>query len=125
MSDSGESIFKEDNNKINMIKYKKLCNEFEIPTNTDFRFKGGENGGLGTMFNYASRIGYVPKHAAYNPKRFQFNVKTTNEVEKIDYISQESAIDGWKQFVLEHSNGFLKTGVMLADTLSTNRTCNP
>lgn len=111
----GESIFKEDDNKINMIKYQKLCNEFGVPTNTDFRYKGGENGGLGTMFNYASRIGYVPKHVAYNPKRFQFNVKTTNEVERIDYIFQESAIDGWKQFLLEHSNGFSKAGVIRLD----------
>ena len=131
MSDSGWSIFKADDNKINMIKYQKLCNEFGVSTNTDFRFKGGENGGLGTMFNYSAASvfrkhgnsndytqdppGYYPLHGTYNPVRHQFVNQSSKTVTKIDYIYQESAIDGWKQFLLEHSNGFSKAGVVRLD----------
>src|SRR5271157_2151448 len=50
----GESIFDAMDNKVNMIKYQKLCNEFGVTKNNDFRFNGGDNGGLGTMYNYAS-----------------------------------------------------------------------
>ena len=39
----GESIFKTIDNNINMIKYQKLCNEFGIRNDTNFRFKGGDN----------------------------------------------------------------------------------
>ena len=47
----GDSIFNTTDNRIDMLKYQKLCNEFGVKTNTDFRFKGGDSGGLGTMYN--------------------------------------------------------------------------
>ena len=61
-----------------MLQYQKLCNEFGVNPNGinpthDFRFKGGENGGLGTMYNYWSGNGYHPlTGAVYNPNRYQF-----------------------------------------------------
>ena len=48
----GESIFDTLDNRVNMIKYQKLCNEFGVTNGSDFRFKGGDNGGLGTMYVY-------------------------------------------------------------------------
>src|SRR5258708_5181863 len=46
----GESIFNKTDNSINIVKYQKLCNEFDVSQNADFRFKGGKNDGLGTMY---------------------------------------------------------------------------
>ena len=112
----GESIFKTMDNNINMIKYQKLCNEFGVRNNTDFRFKGGDNGGLGTMYNYASSIGYRPlKGVTYSSSKFQFIEQTTSEAIKIDYVKQDSALEGWKQFMIEESQGFTKAGIIRLD----------
>ena len=121
----GESIFNATDNRIDMLKYQKLCNEFEVKPLTDFRFKGGDNGGLGTMYNYATHIGYRPfRGVIYNSKEFQFIPNSTNEAYKIDYVKQDAAIDGWKQFLLEKSNGFTKAGlVRLDDSIRTYVYC--
>jgi len=67
----GESLFNATDNDVNMMTYKKLCNEFNVNVNSDFRFKGGDNGGLGTMYNYVTRTGYRPlTETNYNPSRF-------------------------------------------------------
>ena len=112
----GESIFKTMDNNINMIKYKKLCNEFGVRNNTDFRFKGGDNGGLGTMYNYVSNIGYRPlKGVTYISSKFQFIEQTTSDAIKIDYVKQDLAMEGWKQFMIEESQGFTKAGIIRLD----------
>ena len=103
-------------NIINMIKYKKLCNEFGIRNNTDFRFKGGDNSGLGTMYNYVSNIGYWPlRGVVYISSKFQFIKQTTSEVIKIDYVKQDLALEGWKQFMIEESQGFTRAGIIRQD----------
>jgi len=54
-----------------------------ICCNADFRFKGGDNGGLGIMYNYWSKLGYhALKGSLYNPNKFQFLDSATNEAEK-------------------------------------------
>jgi len=112
----GESLFNTADNHINLLAYKKICNEFGVHANADFRFRGGNNGGLGTMYNYATRIGYRPlTGVSYDPSRFQFIPQTTSTVIKIDYISQSEAADGWVQFILEKSLGFTRAGVIRID----------
>jgi len=97
-----ESLFNTADNHMNLIAYKKICNEFGVDVNTDFRFKGGNNGGLGTMYNFSTRIGYRPlTDVSHDSSRFQFIPQTTNSVIKIDYISQSEATDRWIQFILE------------------------
>ena len=109
----GESIFNETDNRIDKIKFQKLCNEFDVK-DTDFRFKGGDNGGLGTMYNYHN--GYAPVHAAYVPSLYRFNIPPHNlGLIKIDYVFQDAAIDGWKQFILENAWGFTKAGIVRLD----------
>ena len=122
----GNPVFCPTDNNINMLQFQKLCNEFGVNPNginpsgvnptPDFRFKGGENGGLGTMYNYWSGNGYHPlTGAVYNPNRYQFIENSSNEVSKIDYIKQDAAIEGWKQFILEKSRGFTKAGMVRID----------
>jgi len=107
----GESLFNATDNHANMTAYKKLCNEFNVNVNSDFRFKGGDNGGLGTMYNYVTRTGYRPLTGTnYNPSRFQFIQQSTNRVIKIDYVLQKDAVDGWMQFSLDKSQGFTRAG---------------
>ena len=112
----GDQIFNPTDNHVNMLKYQKLCNEFNISMSSDFRFKGGENGGLGTMYNYWTNMGYHPvdwRH--YDPKTTQFISQSTNEVLKIDYVRQDAAIEGWKQFIPPTSRGFTRAGSVRID----------
>lgn len=114
----GDQIFNATDNHINLLKYQKLCNEFNISQSADFRFKGGDNGGLGTMYNYASRRGYVqlPKDwQNYNPNRFQFIDQSKDDIVKIDYIKQDAAVEGWKQFIPDTSEGFSRAGAVRLD----------
>lgn len=126
----GDSIFSETDNKINMLKYQQLCNEFGVETNVDFRFKNGDNGGLGTMYNYTGVAcftkdsngsytkkppGYYPLYGNYNSKIHKFVNQSTGSIIKIDYIWQKDASAGWKQFLLEKSEGFTKAGVARID----------
>ena len=46
----GESIFKQIGNRFDKVAFLKLCQEFNIPGDSDFRFRGGKNHGLGTIF---------------------------------------------------------------------------
>jgi len=111
----GESIFNSSNNNINMMVYKKLCNEFNISADSDFRYKGGNNGGLGTMYNYFPGRGYAPLTYAYDPSVYQFIDQSTATIMKIDYITQSDGLEGWKQFILKKSHGFTRAGVIRID----------
>ena len=119
----GQTIFNATINRIDKLKFQKLCTEFNISTNSDFRFKGGRNGGLGTMYNYYPPPGgYRPviDEGEYNPicgfnKKCQgFDWKAVNRLH-IDYITQDQALEGWKQFLLEKANGFTKAGIVRID----------
>ena len=112
----GDQIFKDTDNHINMLKYQKLCNEFKVSPSADFRFKGGENGGLGTMYNYWTGQGYHPVHwRHYDPNHTQFIRQSTNQVLKIDYVRQDAATEGWKQFILQNAKGFTRAGAVRID----------
>ena len=112
----GESIFNATDNRINMLKFQKICNEFNIGSNKDFRNKMGDNGGLGTMFDYVTNIGYEAlKGVVYNPNEFGFIENSTNEMHKIDYVWQKDAIDAWKHFLLEKSDKFTRAGFIRVD----------
>jgi len=53
----GDQIFNATDSPINFLEYQKLCNEFNVSPSEDNRFKGGDNGDLGIMYNYRrSRI---------------------------------------------------------------------
>ena len=111
----GDQIFNATDNHINMLKFQKLCNEFNVQS-LDFRFKGGDNGGLGTMYNYWTRQGYHPiRGVHYNPKRFQFIDQSSSEAIKIDYIFQEAASEGWKQFIPSKTDAFTRSGTVRLD----------
>ena len=111
----GEQVFDATNNHINLVKFQKLCNEFQVQS-TDFRFKGGDNDGLGTMFNYWTNLGYRPlKGARYDPRRYKFTEQSGDGFFKIDYVYQEAATEGWKQFIPTKSEGFTVPGIVRLD----------
>ena len=52
-----EKPFSINNNPYNKVAYNRLCEEFGVSNNSDFRWKGGRNGGLGDEFIYYSAGG--------------------------------------------------------------------
>ena len=119
----GDNIFNAMDNRIDKIKYQKLCNEFGLSGDEDFRFKGGDNNGLGTMYGYVG----LPNMAyraykdvglpTYDPNKFQFGQTYTSTQGhlKIDYIKQDAAFEGWKQFLLRMSDSFTRAGIVRLD----------
>jgi hypothetical protein len=108
-----------------MLKFQKICNEFDIDVNKDFRFNRGTSGGLGTMYNYTTNIGYFPlKGEAYDPNCYQFIDNSLNGIYKIDYVRQDDATNGWKIFLLQKSDHFTRAGlVRLDDSIRTYVYC--
>ena len=49
-----DAVFKEENNPYDVAAYKRICAEFGIDPSTDFRYTRGKNGGLGTVYIWAS-----------------------------------------------------------------------
>jgi len=88
----GDQIFNTTDNHFNMLKYQKLCNEFSVSQfKENFRFKGGDYGGLGPMYNYVTNKGYPPlpkTQQHYNVENFLFIDQSTAGVITIDYIKQ-------------------------------------
>ena len=59
-----EQPFVINNNPYSKVAYQRLCAEFGVSNNSDFRWKGGRNGGLGDIFlDYG--VGYHGKGGGY------------------------------------------------------------
>ena len=69
----GDPTFNKNNNRYDLPSYKRLCNEFKIDPNTDFRFKKGSNHGLGEVFIYYTNEGYVKTPYDYPNKTMKFS----------------------------------------------------
>ena len=52
-----DAAFNEENNPYDVAAYKRICAEFGIDPSTDFRYTRGKNGGLGTVYIWATDIG--------------------------------------------------------------------
>ena len=61
----GDSTFNQIKNNFDVASFKRICAEFNISPNTDFRFKRGSNHGLGKIFAWGSYIGPVTIESSY------------------------------------------------------------
>ena len=60
-------------NSMDAKAYEKICAEFNVDKNTDWRQKLDDNGGLGIIFNYITRTGYQPlKGFSYDAHQMSF-----------------------------------------------------
>ena len=93
--------------------YERICKEFYVDINADWRQKQSDNQGLGRIYNYWTGAGYHPfdKGVEYDKKKYSFTHATTNDILHIDYIAQSSeATKAWATFILDNSNGFTRAG---------------
>ena len=68
----GDPTFNKNNNRYDLPSYNRLCNEFKIDPNTDFRFRKGSNKWLGEVFIYYTNEGYVKTPYDYPNKTMKF-----------------------------------------------------
>ena len=89
--------------------YEKICAEFNVDKNTDWRQKHDENGGLGIIFNYITGTRYQPlKGFSYDAHQMSFTEYKKGKLH-IDCIPQQYR--AWSKFILDKSNGFTRPGV--------------
>ena len=69
----GDPTFNKNNNRYDLPSYNRLCNEFKIDPNTDFRFRKGSNNGLGEVLIYYTNEGYVKTPYDYLNKTMKFS----------------------------------------------------
>ena len=61
-------------NSMDAKAYEKICAEFNVDKNTDWRQKLDDNGGLGIIFNYITSTGYAPlKGFSYDAHQMPMN----------------------------------------------------
>ena len=122
----GDELFKAADNHINVHVYDRICNEFRVDVSSDWRQKYSANQGLGTLYNYATNIGYQPVSpyvygGLWDTKWFSFT-RTPTKIH-IDYIAQDSDA-GWIYFIQKEGQGFTQAGISrLNDSIRTYVYC--
>ena len=108
----GDPTFSQIENKFNIPSYNRICAEFQISPNTDFRFTFGQNFGLGYVnIFYPGEGDFAQKHWTYPPatlqnlssQRFSDEGGTDTKGNRIDFIRNDQGAD--KQFEFFMSNG--------------------
>ena len=103
----GDPTFNKNNNRYDLPSYKRLCNEFKIDPNTDFRFKKGSNHGLDEVLIYYSYEGYVKTSYDYPNKTMKFS-DSGGKAEAgnlIQYIENTLAKKQYEYFIPSDSHG--------------------
>ena len=101
-------------NNYNRSAYERICKEFYVDINADWRQKQSDNQGLGRIYNYYTNMGYHPfdKGVEYDKKDYSFTQATSNDIIHIYYIAQSTeATTAWTTFILDDSKGFTRAGV--------------
>ena len=109
----GDPTFNKNNNRYDLPSYKRLCNEFKIDPNTDFRFNKGSNHGLGEVFIYYSYEGYV-KTSYDNPNKTMKFADAGGKAEAgnlIQYIENTLAKKQNEYFIPSDSHGLTSAGL--------------
>ena len=103
------------NNTYNRTAYEKICAEFNVDPNSDWRQKESYNNGLGTIYDYWTNAGYHPLNpidSTYDNKQMSFTNYESDVTFHIDYILQgKEADNSWTTFILEDGVGFTKAGI--------------
>jgi len=104
-------------NVIDLTAYQRLCDEFQISNNTDFRQRSDKTNGMGTIYLYLVGNEY---DGGYQAGYTSFD---TRSARPLLYIRQHHP-DAWKTFVLDTANGFTRAGIeRLNDSIRTYVWC--
>ena len=100
-------------NKYDIPSFKRICAEFGISPNADFRFTRGDNHGLGSVFEYFSYSGYTKTPYEYPSKETKFADEggRASDGNLVPYIENTEARNQYEYFLCPVSHGLTSAGL--------------
>ena len=109
----GDTAFNQTENKYDIPSFKRICAEFGISPNADFRFTRGDNHGLGSVFEYFSYSGYTKTPFKYPSKETKFADEggRASDGNLVPYIENIEARNQYEYFLCPVSHGLTSAGL--------------
>ena len=109
----GDSAFSQTENKYDIPSFERICAEFGISPNADFRFTRGDNHGLGSVFEYFSYSGYTKTPFKYPSKETKFEDEggRASDGNLVPYIENTEARNQYEYFLCPVSHGLTSAGL--------------
>ena len=109
----GDPPFNEKDNRYDIPSYKRICKEFNVPTDSDFRCHKGENHGLGSVYIWVSWVGPSKAgHKSSYPGFFKFSEEggEGSKGNLLQYILNDETEKQYEYFLTRVSNGLTNAG---------------
>ena len=109
----GDSAFSQTENKYDIPSFERICAEFGISPNADFRFTRGGNHGLGSVFEYFTNSGYTKTPFKYPSKETKFEDEggRASDGNLVPYIENTEARNQYEYFLCPVSHGLTSAGL--------------
>ena len=109
----GDTAFSQTENKYDIPSFERICAEFGISQNADFRFTRGDNHGLGSVFEYFSYSGYTKTPFKYPSKETKFEDEggRASDGNLVPYIENTEARNQYEYFLCPVSHGLTSAGL--------------
>ena len=109
----GDTAFNQTENKYDIPFFERICAEFGISPNADFRFTRGDNHGLGSVFEYFSYSGYTKTPFKYPSKETKFADEggRASDGNLVPYIENTEARNQYEYFLCPVSHGLTSAGL--------------
>ena len=109
----GDTAFNQTENKYDIPSFQRICAEFGISPNADFRFTRGNNHGLGSVFDYFTISGYFKTPFKYPSKETKFEDEggRASDGNLVPYIENTEARNQYEYFLCPVSHGLTSAGL--------------
>ena len=109
----GDPAFSQTENKYDIPSFERICAEFGISPNDDFRFTRGDNHGLGSVFEYFTNSGYTKTPFKYPSKETKFEDEggRASDGNLVPYIENTEARNQYEYFLCPVSHGLTSAGL--------------
>ena len=109
----GDTAFNQTENKYDIPSFERICAEFGISPNADFRFTRGDNHGLGSVFEYFTNSGYIKTPYEYPSKETKFEDEggRASDGNLVPYIENTEARNQYEYFLCPISHGLTSAGL--------------
>ena len=109
----GDTAFSQTENKYDIPSFERICAELGISPNADFRFKRGDNHGLGSVFEYFTNSGYTKTPFKYPSKETKFEDEggRASDGNLVPYIENTEARNQYEYFLCPVSHGLTSAGL--------------
>ena len=109
----GDTAFSQTENKYDIPSFERICAEFGISPNADFRFTRGDNHGLRSVFEYFTNSGYTKTPFKYPSKETKFEDEggRASDGNLVPYIENTEARNQYEYFLCPVSHGLTSAGL--------------